>query len=176
MSSIVSRNPPPSGSTNQAKDFFWMSMRLGTSTDLSRRANVRRVRGASTEAKTATPRGGRSGAGEVRGTCRGHTGATSQDSTGEHGPPVRGARRSRTPPGPAPVCGGEGTVDGCDYRPSGPRIAVPSTAGKGSVLTARVRQRRPRASGAQGDGAGEPGTMACGVDTSAVVAPERALG
>src|SRR3954452_12062811 len=55
MSSIVSRNPPPSGSTSQAKDFFWMSIRFGTSTDLSRRANVRRVREPSTEAKTATP-------------------------------------------------------------------------------------------------------------------------
>src|SRR5215204_6472796 len=57
MASIVSRNPPPSGSTSQAKDFFWMSIRLGTSIDLSRRANVRRVRGASTAATTATPRG-----------------------------------------------------------------------------------------------------------------------
>src|SRR3954451_13575753 len=59
MSSIVSRNPPPSGSTNQANDFFWISIRFGTSIDLSRRANVRRVRGASTEDKTATPRGDR---------------------------------------------------------------------------------------------------------------------
>src|SRR3954466_9256505 len=65
MSSIVSRNPPPSGSTSQAKDFFWMSIRLGTSIDLSRRANVRRVREASTEAKTATPRAGRDGAGKI---------------------------------------------------------------------------------------------------------------
>src|SRR6185295_17721751 len=55
MSSIVSRSPPPSVSTSQAKDFFWMSIRFGTSTDLSRRANVRRVREPSTEAKTATP-------------------------------------------------------------------------------------------------------------------------
>src|SRR3954452_7329897 len=90
MSSMVSRKPPPSGSTSQANDFFWMSIRLGTSIDLSRRANVRRVRGASTEAKTATPRGGRRAAGEVRGTCRRHTGATSQDSTGECGPPGEG--------------------------------------------------------------------------------------
>src|SRR3954451_12418435 len=90
MSSIVSRKPPPSGSTSQANDFFWMSIRLGTSIDLSRRANVRRVRGASTEAKTATPRGGRERAGEVRWTCQGHTGATSQDSTGVGGPPGEG--------------------------------------------------------------------------------------
>src|ERR1044072_4663247 len=87
---MPSRNPPPSGSTNQSKDFFWISMRFGTSIDLSRRAKVRRVREASTEAKTATPRGGRDGAGEVRGSCRGHTGATSQDSTGVGEPPGEG--------------------------------------------------------------------------------------
>src|SRR5215210_2741714 len=55
MSSIVSRSPPFSGSTSQLKDFFWMSMRLGTSSTFSRRAKLRRVRGASREAKTATP-------------------------------------------------------------------------------------------------------------------------
>src|SRR3954453_17401389 len=129
MSSIVSRKPPPSGSTSQANDFFWISIRLGTSIDLSRRANVRRVRGASTEAKTATPRGDRRATGEVRWTCRGHTGATTQDSTGGCGPPVRGARRSRTPPGPYPVCGGEDTVDGYDYRPSVLILAVGTSPG-----------------------------------------------
>src|SRR4051794_24890256 len=97
MSSIVSRKPPPSGSTSQAKDFFWMSIRFGTSIDLSRRAKVRRVREASTEAKTATPRGGRVKRAEVRGECRRHTGATSQDSTGDHGPPVRGALDAHGP-------------------------------------------------------------------------------
>src|SRR4051794_36429980 len=90
MSSIVSRNPPPSGSTSHANDFFWISIRLGTSIDLSRRANVRRVRGASTAAKMATPRGVRRATGEVRWTCQGHTGATSQDSTGGCGPPGEG--------------------------------------------------------------------------------------
>src|SRR3954466_10542133 len=59
MSSIVSRRPPVSVSTSQLNDFFWMSIRLGTSRTFSRRANERRVRGASTEAKTATPRDGR---------------------------------------------------------------------------------------------------------------------
>src|SRR5262245_33802128 len=59
MSSIVSRRPPPSGLTSQSNDFFWMSIRFGTSIDLSRRANVRREREASTEAKTATPQGDR---------------------------------------------------------------------------------------------------------------------
>src|SRR5215208_7178739 len=57
MSSIVSLSPPPSGSTSQEKDFFWISIRLGTSRTLSSRAKLRRVRGASTEAKTATPQG-----------------------------------------------------------------------------------------------------------------------
>src|SRR3954447_20033045 len=90
MSSIVSRNPPPSASTNQANDFFWMSIRLGTSIDLSRRAKVRRVREASTEAKTATPRGGRVQRAEVARGCQGHTGATNQDSTGEGEPPGEG--------------------------------------------------------------------------------------
>src|SRR3954451_16959613 len=145
MSSIVSRKPPPSGSTNQANDFFWMSIRLGTSIDLSRRANVRRVRGASTEAKTATPRGGRKAGAEVRESCQGHTAATSQDSTGGCGPPVRGSQRSRTPPGPYPVCGGEGTVDGYDYRPSTAILAFGSTIasrsltadGRGSPAVAR---------------------------------------
>src|SRR6478609_7912566 len=140
MSSIVSRNPPPSGSTSQAKDFFWMSMRFGTSTERLRRANVRRVRGASTEAKTATPRGGRKAGAEVRGLCQGHTSATNQDSTGGCGPPVRGSQRSRTPPGPYPVCGGEGAVDGYDYRPSDHILAF------GSTFRARVpglKGRRP---------------------------------
>src|SRR4051812_21352095 len=59
MSSIVSRRPPVSVSTSQLNDFFWMSIRLGTSRTFSRRANERRVRGASTEAKTATPKDGR---------------------------------------------------------------------------------------------------------------------
>src|SRR3954463_2750250 len=70
MSSIVSRKPPFSVSTSQAKDFFWMSIRLGTSRTLSRRANERRVRGASTAAKRATPQelGGRQS--EGRGCCR----------------------------------------------------------------------------------------------------------
>src|SRR3954468_8634668 len=61
MSSIVSRRPPFSVSTSQANDFFWMSIRLGTSRTLSSRANERRVRGASMEAKTATPLGLASG-------------------------------------------------------------------------------------------------------------------
>src|SRR3954452_23470535 len=55
MSSIVSRRPPFSVSVSQAKDLRWISMRLGTSRVFSRRAKLRRVRGASTAA-TGAPR------------------------------------------------------------------------------------------------------------------------
>src|SRR5215210_7834498 len=72
MSSIVSRRPPFSVSTSQEKDFFWMSIRLGTSRTLSRRAKLRRVRGASTAAKTATPQGDRGRQERGRGCCRGN--------------------------------------------------------------------------------------------------------
>src|SRR3954452_9557599 len=57
MSSIVSRSPPDSGSTSQSKDRRWMSIRLGTSRTLFRRAKERRARGATTLGKTATPQG-----------------------------------------------------------------------------------------------------------------------
>src|SRR3954452_23894871 len=119
MSSMVSRSPPPSGSTSQAKDFFWMSMRFGTSSPLVRRANVRRVRGASREAKTATPQGDRRTAerGAGRAEAR-HQARPSKIAQGTADPCARGSRRSRTPPGPSPVCGGKGTVDGYDYLPS----------------------------------------------------------
>src|SRR4051812_39778158 len=101
MSSIVSRSPPPSGLTNQAKDFFWMSIRFGTSIDLSRRANVRRVREASTEAKTATP----PGLGVERARARQHSTTKSTIHQG-------GAHENTTRPGPIPVCGGKDAVDG----------------------------------------------------------------
>src|SRR6202011_618664 len=55
MSSIVSRRPPFWGSVSQAKDRRWMSIRLGTSTVLLRRAKLRRVRRASAAAKKTTP-------------------------------------------------------------------------------------------------------------------------
>src|SRR5438132_772267 len=57
MSSIVSRRPPATGSVSHSNDLRWISMRLGTSRTLFRRAKLRRVRGASTRGKTATPRG-----------------------------------------------------------------------------------------------------------------------
>src|SRR3954453_6714261 len=109
MSSIVSLRPPPSVSTNQANDFFWMSIRLGTSSTLSRRAKLRRVRGASREAKTATPHrdGEREGRPErPRLESRGRSSATSQDSTGGR-VPLGGALGAHGPrPRPVPVCGG----------------------------------------------------------------------
>src|ERR687883_605471 len=56
MSSIVSRRPPASGLVSQANDLRWISIRLGTSRTFCRRAKLRRVRGACTVAKVATPR------------------------------------------------------------------------------------------------------------------------
>src|SRR3954463_6783009 len=118
MSSIVSRRPPVSVSTSQLNDFFWMSIRLGTSRTFSRRANERRVRGASTEAKTATPRDGRGqsagrgivaagGSALLAWVVRARDGrrrksATNQDSTGDSGTPwgrvgAHGPRPTRTP-------------------------------------------------------------------------------
>src|SRR3954454_7801027 len=74
MSSMVSRRPPPSGSTSQSNGRRWMSMRLGTSRDVFRRAKERRARGAATLGKTATPQGversGQQGGGALRGKAR----------------------------------------------------------------------------------------------------------
>src|SRR5436190_5638381 len=97
MSSIVSRRPPVLGSVSQAKDFRWIAIRLGTSRTLSRRAKLRRVRGASTVAKAA-PRDERLQQ-EASGP---RMNATSQDSTGDTSPCGQGDRRSRTPPLRAP--------------------------------------------------------------------------
>src|ERR1700741_570084 len=76
-----------------------MSIRFGTSIDLSRRPNERRVRGPSTEAKTATPPGRRRGGRQAkiaRRKARSHPG---------------GVPDYRTPSNPAPVCGGKGAQD-----------------------------------------------------------------
>src|SRR3954471_21405135 len=74
MSSMVSRRPPASGSNTQSNDRRWMSIRLGTSRDLFRRAKERRARGAATLGKTATPQGversGQQGGGALRGKAR----------------------------------------------------------------------------------------------------------
>src|SRR5215210_4136267 len=110
MSSIVSRRPPFWGSVSQAKDLRWISMRFGTSRTLSRRAKLRRVRGASTEATGATPRNvetGQAGAHEVRpAKIAQQAHAHPARATGSHGP--RPANR---------VCGAVRFWDGCGYWP-----------------------------------------------------------
>src|SRR3954453_2146352 len=86
MSSMVSRSPPVLGSVSQAKDLRWMSIRLGSSRGVSRRANDRRVRGASTEAKAATPRGGGERRAGALYNLKWLESATSKDSTGDRRP------------------------------------------------------------------------------------------
>src|SRR4051794_24015429 len=88
-----------------------MSIRFGTSRVLSSRANVRRIRGASTAAKTATP-GDRRRAEREAPLLDKQKGATNEDSTGACGPLARGARRSGPPPAPRPVWGGRGDCGG----------------------------------------------------------------
>src|SRR6188472_1880107 len=106
MSSIVSRRPPFSASTSQSNDLRWISMRLGTSRTLFRRAKLRRVLGASTRGKTATPRGvegGQSGGGRSAERARPSKIAQQDDASAGGGrtPTARGGRRSRTPPAAA---------------------------------------------------------------------------
>ena len=96
MSSIVSRRPPFSGSTSQSNDRRWMSIRLGTSRTLSRRANERRARVASARGTTATPQGGMTRARGARASTGRRQSATSQDSTARHGP--LGGRSALTDP------------------------------------------------------------------------------
>src|SRR4051794_21222372 len=91
MSSIVSRRPPAFGSVSQAKDLRWMSMRLGTSRTLSRRAKERRARDASTTATEATPREDLNRAGQAQ---RVRPAKIAQQA----GAPRTGDRLSRTPP------------------------------------------------------------------------------
>src|SRR5215211_1850810 len=118
MSSIVSRKPPFSVSTSQANDFFWMSIRFGTSRTLSSRANERRVRGASMEAKTATPLGLASGqrASALRANlARGTTGAK--------------VRPTRIAQGEAYPCEGQSALTD-PVRPATPYVA------EGAIWTA----------------------------------------
>src|SRR6478735_15086 len=79
MSSMVSRRQPFSVSVSHSKERRWMSIRLGTSRVLFRRANERRVRGTSTRGKTATPQG--VGTDEEGGAVVAGQSATSQFST-----------------------------------------------------------------------------------------------
>src|SRR2546422_7237515 len=90
MSSIVSRRPPLLGSVSQANDRRCMSMRLGTSTVLLRRAKLRRVRRASAAAKKRLLR---------RGEKRAEEGAEARAAKIAHASgALKGRRCSRTPP------------------------------------------------------------------------------
>src|SRR3954454_11070741 len=77
-----------------------MSIRFGSSSEVPRRAKVRRWRGASTGAKTAAP-SERSGEGKT-----GAQSATRQDSTARHAPSGTWEWPSRTPSRGSAVCGG----------------------------------------------------------------------
>src|SRR3954462_12399572 len=129
MSSIVSRRAPFSVSTSQAKDFFWWAIRLGTSRTLSRRAKFRRVRGASTAAKTATPQGTRRTAERgARVLPRGIKARPAKIAQG-HADPCEGRSALTDPVLPSLVCGEGGVADGCDYRPTrGGSVEGASTA------------------------------------------------
>src|SRR5580692_4660589 len=93
MSSIVSRRPPFCGSVSHSNERRWISIRLGTSQDLFRRAKVRRVRRASAAAKEDSfeERDDTTSAQQRKAS------ATRQDSTRQRHPQV-GSWRSRTPP------------------------------------------------------------------------------
>src|ERR1700733_9754479 len=100
MSSIVSRRPPFCGSVSHSNERRWISIRLGTSHDLFRRAKVRRVRRASAAAKEDSfeERDDTTSAKQRKAS------ATRQDST-RHRHPQVGSQRSRTPPPENRVCG-----------------------------------------------------------------------
>src|SRR5919204_1712140 len=112
MSLIVSRRPPALGSVSQANDRRWISIRFGTSRTFSRRAKLRRARGASTAATWATPQTGRDRAGgahEVR-----PAKIAQQADAPSHGRPAL------TVPAPAPPYVAEAPPSGgCGYRPIG---------------------------------------------------------
>src|SRR4051794_22845048 len=129
MSSIVTRRPPSLGSVSQAKDLRWISMRLGTSRTLSRRAKLRRVRGASTEATGATPRNvetGQAGAHEVRpAKIAQQANAHPPRATGSHGPR----------PGQPTYVARAAVAGGCGYWP----IAGQCSRKMGRLLPGEVR-------------------------------------
>src|SRR4051812_40104420 len=85
-------------------------MRLGTSRTLSRRAKLRRVRGASTAATWATPRIERYRAG------RAHEVRPAKIAQQADAPWV-GDRLSRTPSGRTTYVARSPALDGCGYRP-----------------------------------------------------------
>src|SRR5579871_560850 len=90
MSSIVSRRPPPVGSVSHSNERRWISIRLGTSRGLFRRAKLRRVRSTEAAGKLRLLRG-RERTDESAGA------QTTKDSTAKLCP-REGGRHSRTPP------------------------------------------------------------------------------
>src|SRR3954469_14847934 len=124
-SSIVSRRPPFSVSTSHSNERRWISMRFGSSSEVPRRAKLRRWRGASTGAKTAAP-SERSGEGKAG--ARARPAKIAQRRT-----PLRGAWNGRHGPRPeAPRYVAERFQrDGCGYWPS---ARLPASAGFANVF------------------------------------------
>src|ERR1700731_795113 len=87
-----------------------MSIRLGTSTVLLRRAKLRRVRRASTAAKKTTPSEGERRAEE------GAEGRPAKIANAIHA--LKGCQCSRTPPSTFAYVARRRTQDGCGYRPA----------------------------------------------------------
>src|SRR3954469_25980249 len=123
MSSIVSRRPPVSGSTSHSNERRWISMRFGTSRTFSRRAKLRRVRGASRAGTTATPRGSRRAIG--RGAlARGAEARPANLAQAEADPQIQG-QSTLTDPVRAPAYVARAhVVDGYDYRSTARSVAA----------------------------------------------------
>ena len=127
-------------------------MRLGTSRTLFRRAKLRRVRGASTRGKTATPQGVESGT-DGRGRARR---AARPAKIAQRGRDPRRGRSALTDPAPAPAYVARECPrwSGCDYRPTAPSVAADSRRSAfvraelspfpGLVLDGRLRRGRRR--------------------------------
>ena len=129
-----------SGSVSHANERRWMSMRLGTSRALFRRAKLRRVRRASTAAKRRLLGGSRDGQRRRRGS------ATSKDSTGHRCPVQRAAGAHGPRPGrTAYVARRSATVGGCDYRPAA------AFTGNRARLVERGERQGPREPAAASD-------------------------
>src|SRR3954454_14980420 len=137
MSSIVSRRPPVSGSTSHSKERRWMSIRLGRSRTLSRRAKLRRVRrGASRAGTTATPQGRWRRANWEGATPRGgRRAAPCQSSTGRRGPPFEGLS-ALTDPARAPAYVARDAVGG--------RLRLLADRGRVAVRGRARHRPRPR--------------------------------
>src|SRR5439155_19385013 len=143
MSSIVSRSPPAWGSVSHSKDLRWMSIRLGTSRLFSRRAKLRRVRGASTRGKAATPRGVVYGQDEARSAPRARPANLAQANTAPR----------------------EGAVNTHGPRPQLPRMW--RGAGRGGRLRLLVDVRRVAPSRPLHQTRARQGRVLCGLATRA---------